>query len=43
MLPDFKVLDSKIASALKKLLTADLKRRVYMEEQRAELDSRFLN
>ena len=35
-------LDSKIASALKKLLTAGFKRRVYMEEQKAQQDNRFL-
>ena len=32
-LPDFEVLDSKLASALRKLLTADFKRLVYMEGQ----------
>ena len=37
----FEVVDSKIASALKKLLTADFKRRVYMEEQMAHQDNRF--
>ena len=34
MVPDCEVPDSKLTSALKKLLTADFKRRVYMEEQR---------
>ena len=42
MLPDFALLDSKRASALKKLLTADFKRRVYMEEHKAQHDNRFL-
>ena len=36
------VLDSKIPSALKKLSTADFKRRVHMEEQQAQQGSRFL-
>ena len=40
--PDFEVLDSESASALKKLVTADLKERVYMEEQKAQQDKRFL-
>ena len=39
MLPDFEVLDSKIASALKKLLTAHFKRRAYMEEQKTHQDN----
>ena len=34
MLPDFEALDSEIASALKKLLTAGFKRRFYMEAQK---------
>ena len=43
MLPDFEELDSEIASALKKLLTADFKqRRVYMEEEKVQQDNRFL-
>ena len=42
IIPDFEVLDSKYASASKKLLTADFKRRVYVEEQKAHQDSRFL-
>ena len=40
--PDFEVLDLKIASALKKLLTADFKRRAHMEEHKAQQDDRFL-
>ena len=43
MFPDFDQLDSKIASALKKLLTARLKRGVHMEEQEAQQDNGFLN
>ena len=39
IIPDIEVLDTKIASALKKLLTADFKRRVYMEEQKAQQDT----
>ena len=39
MLPDIEVLDSKIASALKKLLTADFKR----EEEKTQQDNRFLS
>ena len=35
-------LDSKSASALKKLLTADFKRRVYLEEEKAQQDSRLV-
>ena len=31
----FDVLDSEIASALKKLLTADIKRRVWIEEKKS--------
>ena len=42
MIPDFEVLDSNIASALKKLLTADFKRRVGMEEQKAQQDNRLV-
>ena len=42
-MPDFEVLDSKIASGPKKFLTADFKTRVYMEEQKAQQDNRFLN
>ena len=42
MIPGFVVLDSKIACALKKLLAADFKRRIYMEEQQAQQDNRFL-
>ena len=42
ILPDFEVLESKIASALKTLFTADFKRRVYTEEQKAQQDNRFL-
>ena len=42
MLPDSEVLDSKMASALKKLLTAVLERRVHMEELQAQQDNRFL-
>ena len=34
MIPDFEVLDSKIVSALKKLLTSDFKTRVCMEGQK---------
>ena len=36
MLPDFEVLDSKFARALRKLLTASVKRRVHMEEQQTQ-------
>ena len=42
MIPGFEVRDSKIASALKKLLTADFKRRVYMQERKVQQDNRFL-
>ena len=42
MLPDFEVLDSWNASALKKLLTAYFKRRVHMGEQKAQQVNRFL-
>ena len=42
ILPDFEILDSNITSPLKKLLTADFNRRVYMEEQKAQQDNRFL-
>ena len=42
ILPDFEVLDSKMASFSKKLFTADFTRRVYMEEQKAQQDNRFL-
>ena len=42
MIPDFEVLESTIASALKKLLTADFKRRLYMEQQEAKQNRRFL-
>ena len=42
VIPDSEVLDSTIASALKKLLTADFKRRVYMEQPKAQQDYRFL-
>ena len=38
----FKVLDSKIGSVLKRLLTAGFKRRVGMEEQETQRDNRFL-
>ena len=41
-IPDFEAHDSKIANVLEKLLTADFKRRVYMEEQQAQQDKRFL-
>ena len=41
-LPDLEVLDSEIAGAHKKLLTADFKRRVYLEEQKALQHNRFL-
>ena len=41
IIPDFEVLDSKIASALKKLLTAHFKR-LSTEEQKAPQDKRFL-
>ena len=40
--PDFEVLDLKIASALKKLLTADFKRRAHMEEHKAQQDESIL-
>ena len=43
MIPDFEVLDSKIATALKKLLTADFKRRVHMEEQKEPVLERKTN
>ena len=43
MLSDVEVLDSNMASALNELLTADFKRRVYMKEQKAQQDTRFLN
>ena len=39
---DLEELDQQIASALKKLLTADFKRRVFLEEQKAEQNIRFL-
>ena len=39
---DFEPLDSQIAGAVKTLMTADFKRRVYMEEQQAQDDNRFL-
>ena len=42
MIPDFEVLGSKAGGALKKLLTADFIRRVYMEEPKAQHDNRFL-
>ena len=42
MVPDFETLDSKIASALKMLLTADIKRRVYMEKDSRSLRGRQL-
>ena len=35
-------LRGKSASALKKVLNADFKRRVYMEEEKAQQDDRFL-
>ena len=35
-------LRGKSASALKKVLNADFKRRVYMEEEKAQQDNRFL-
>ena len=38
MLPDFEVLDSKKASALKKLLSADFTRRVHMEKLKEQQD-----
>ena len=41
--PDYETLDAKIASALKKLLTSvQFRRRVIVEEQRAQNDERFL-
>ena len=43
MLSDVEVLDSKMASALNELLTAEFKKRVYMKEQKAQQDTRFLN
>ena len=43
MISDVEVLDSKMASALNELLTADFKKRVYMKEQKAQQDTRFLN
>ena len=43
MIPDFQVLDSGFACALKKLLPADFNRRVCMEEQQAQQDNRFMN
>ena len=44
MIPDFEIFDSekKKASALKKLLAADFKRRDHTEEQKAQQDKRFL-
>ena len=42
MTPEFEIVDSKIASALKKLLSAGFKRRVCKEEQEAQQDNRFL-
>ena len=42
IIPDFEILDSQIASALKKLLTADFKRGVYIEEMKTQQDTRFL-
>ena len=42
MIPDFEVLDSHSASGHKNLQTADFKRRVYMEERKAQQDNRFL-
>ena len=42
IIPDSEFLDSQIASALKKLVTADFKRGVYMEEQKAQQDHGFL-
>ena len=42
MLSDVEVLDSKMASALNELLTADFKKRIYMKEQKAQQDTRFL-
>ena len=42
MIPDIRVLVSKTASGLKKLLSADFTRRVYMEERKAQQDNRFL-
>ena len=42
-IPDFEILDSKIASALKKKLTPnDFKKRVYMEETKAQKEPIFL-
>ena len=42
IIPDFEILDSHIANALKKGLTADFKRGVYMEEMKTQQDTRFL-
>ena len=36
MILDFEVFDSQMVSALQKLFTADFKRRVYMEERKAQ-------
>ena len=41
IVPDFYVLGSKIATALKKLLTAAFKRRVCKEKQKAQQDTRL--
>ena len=42
-MPDFEVLDARIASALNRILNSHFKRRISLEEQKAQKEDRFLS